>query len=381
MTEKLNLYYENLLAGSNGGGEVIESEAFDELVRNTEQVITDINKTRNDGLTPFRDLPYIQDNLEIVEDIKERYSLDGGLVIIASSSICESIEALTFSCAAQGDIEKAPLSIWQYDDNSDIADHFKNSHMNLDEAVFLAVNSPEDPDYVSGIINHLSESSLISQRLITAGLDQNSPVGDYCTKHNILNIDMPPGINGRCNIFSAPVLLFASLKGIDAEQLLAGARAADLQCSNEEFDRNPAAVFAALTNWFCRNCSSENTLVPHIDSLDALCLWACSLWNECAGVIEENEPSEKQIGEKQLRTYIGQTCDPHGVPNTESPFMDIKLSEVNDYTMGMLIYMFETATVIYSKYREMFGGEGPEAVLRFAKAEFIGNELLKNCRG
>jgi glucose-6-phosphate isomerase len=96
-------------------------------------------------------------------------------------------------------------------------------------------------------------------------------------------LEVPDGVGGRFSVLSPVGLLSAAVCGIDIESLLAGARDMDQRVSRTDFFANPAALNAAI-NWHYYNHGKRiSVMFPYAWRLKDLSDWYRQLWAESLG--------------------------------------------------------------------------------------------------
>jgi len=101
---------------------------------------------------------------------------------------------------------------------------------------------------------------------------------------NIASLPIPPGVGGRYSVLSPVGLLLAELIGVDANELLKGAKDIQTLCFKEEIWENPALLFAALCYLMdVKEGRKTTVLVPYADRLRSFSEWFCQLWAESLG--------------------------------------------------------------------------------------------------
>ena len=223
-------------------------------------------------------------------------------------------------------------------------------------------------------------------------------------KEGLTSFIVPDGVGGRFSELCPVGLLPAAVCGIDIEELLAGAAYMDTltaECTNLQ---NPAGLLAALQYVSMQKGLNIHVLMPYADSLKYISDWYAQLWAESLGkkvrtdgtTIHAGQTPVKALGvtdqhsQVQLYTegpfdkvvtFIGvdhfraETPIPEGYPDipdvhflsghshneliaaeqkattyalTKSGHVNytITLPEVNPFTIGELLYLFEVATAI-----------------------------------
>ena len=213
---------------------------------------------------------------------------------------------------------------------------------------------------------------------------------------------IPSGVGGRFSELTPVGLLPAAMCGIDIELLLQGASYMDELSKNEDFYKNPSYMFALLSYIAMEQGKNISVMMPYADSLKYVSDWFAQLWAESLGKKTDNTGSVVNAGQTPVKS-LGVT-DQHSQVQlyTEGPFdkmiiligvdkfrrtmtipkiyedipslgflggvtqnrliateqmateyalqkagkanMTITLPEVNEFTLGQLLYMFEVAT-------------------------------------
>ena len=190
--------------------------------------------------------------------------------------------------------------------------------------------------------------------------------------------------------------------GIDIKKMLEGAAYMDEICKNEDIYKNPAYMYAVLSYIAMNKGRNIAVMMPYADSLKLISDWFAQLWAESLGKKFDNEHKEIFAGQTPVKA-LGVT-DQHSQVQlyTEGPFdkmivllgvenyrrtmnipaiygdipslgflggvtqnrliqteqmateyalykagkmsLTITLPEVNEFTLGELLYMFEVAT-------------------------------------
>lgn len=213
---------------------------------------------------------------------------------------------------------------------------------------------------------------------------------------------IPAGVGGRFSELTPVGLLPAAFCGIDIEQMLAGAAYMDELSKIEDIYKNPAYMYAILSYIGMNKGKNISVLMPYADSLKYISDWYAQLWAESLGKKYDNEGKVVNAGQTPVKA-LGVT-DQHSQVQlyTEGPFdkiivlmgvdkyketikipkiyqdipslgflggitqnqliqteqmateyalmksgkmnMTITLPEVNEFTLGQVLYMFEVAT-------------------------------------
>lgn len=109
-------------------------------------------------------------------------------------------------------------------------------------------------------------------------------------------LEVPDGVGGRWSVLSPVGLLSAAVCGIDIENLLAGARDMDQRVSRTDFFANPAALNAAI-NWHYYNTGKRiSVMFPYAWRLKDLSDWYRQLWAESLGKTKNLKGVDVYVG-------------------------------------------------------------------------------------
>lgn len=99
-----------------------------------------------------------------------------------------------------------------------------------------------------------------------------------------LMFSVPDGVGGRFSIFSDVGLVTAACIGFDMDAFLAGARAMDEACKQEDIWRNPAMLNAALKYLAAEKYGQDiEVFMPYADNLKSVAEWYVQLLAESLG--------------------------------------------------------------------------------------------------
>lgn len=213
---------------------------------------------------------------------------------------------------------------------------------------------------------------------------------------------VPDGVGGRFSELCPVGLLAAAVCGIDIKELLAGAAYMDELCTEPDIHKNPAYMLAALEVLAMEKGCNIGVLMPYADSLRYMADWYAQLWAESLGKNKDLQGNPVHTGQTPVKAlgvtdqhsqvqlytegpfdkvvtflcvekYREEVAIPHvfdGIPDvsflsghtfnelisseqrateyavTKSGHMNksIRLPEVNPFTIGQLLYLFEVQT-------------------------------------
>ena len=234
-------------------------------------------------------------------------------------------------------------------------------------------------------------------------------------ENNIETFFVPDGVGGRFSELCPVGLLAAAVCGVDIREMLAGAAYMD-ELINED-DRNIAYVNAALEVLAMRKGANISVMMPYADSLKYMADWYAQLWAESLGKSTNNSGNTVNCGQTPVKalgvtdqhsqvqlytegpfdkviTFLGveryrdEVTIPHAFDDvkdvaflsghtfnelilseqaaTEYAVMKsghagkrITLPEVNAFTLGQLMYMFEVQTAFAGELLDLNAFDQP----------------------
>jgi len=247
----------------------------------------------------------------------------------------------------------------------------------------------------------LGEDTARERLILTTG-PEKGPLRRLAAKEGFASLSVPPNVGGRFSVLSAVGLLPAHLAGIDLEELLAGAGFMDRRLQETHYDLayRLAAVYYLYAT---RKQRPILVFMPYSTLLSGMGDWFCQLWAESLGkkfdlngqVVHAGSTPVKALGttdqHSQLQLYmegppdklitfleVGKFKNQVEIPNlfpdqeelnylgghsfnellaTECratafnlmkagrPSLNLRLPEINPFTVGQLIYLLEVVTV------------------------------------
>ncbi len=320
---EVKLHYKNVMADVIGDEHGITPEQLKDIAEKTTPLIQQLNKERQDGETPYRDLPY---NSEIAQEVKE--------LVKELAGRCENLVVFGIGGSALGNIA-LQTALNPYMHNID-----ENQRTGPRLFVFDNVDPPQLVSFLDWLGDKLDKTifNVISKSGRTAEtaaqfmiirqllLDKLGPDGlrdqvvattdsrkgtlrKIAEDADLRCLEVPDGVGGRFTVLSAVGLFSAAMCGIDTDSLLEGARDMDTRVKCEDFKKNPAAINAAVNYHFYNNNKKISVMMPYSYALKDLSDWYRQLWAESLGKKEDLTGNEVHIGPTPLKA-LG-TTDQH----------------------------------------------------------------------
>lgn len=131
---------------------------------------------------------------------------------------------------------------------------------------------------------------------------------------------LPDGVGGRFSQLSPVGLLPAAVLGIDIEALLEGAAYMDQLCADNSYRKNPALLCALLQYAAMKDGKNIGVLMPYSDNLRYISDWYAQLWAESLGKNVTLDKKPCNVGQTPVKA-LGVT-DQHSQVQlyTEGPY-------------------------------------------------------------
>ena len=213
---------------------------------------------------------------------------------------------------------------------------------------------------------------------------------------------IPDGVGGRFSELCPVGLLPAAVLGIDIKLMLKGAEYMDKLCMKKDVNSNPALMMALLQFLSMQKGKNISVMMPYADSLKYVADWYCQLWGESLGKAVDNDGNTVFVGQTPVKalgvtdqhsqvqlyregpfdkvvTFIGvenfrstveisQGCadipdvnflcghtmnelinaermaTEYALTSANRPNFTVLLPEVNAFTIGQLLFLFEMQT-------------------------------------
>jgi glucose-6-phosphate isomerase len=319
----IHLYYKNVTSDVIGPEHGISKSQFEQLAQTTAPRIVELNRQRNAGQTPYRDLPYNETYPQQVKTMAQFIRQD-----------CENFVVLGIGGSALGNIAlQTALNPYMYnlDDKQrngprlfvfdNVDPHQFGSFLEwvgdkLDKTIFNVISKSGRTAETAAqmlVIFELIEKKLgpdgLKKQVIATTDAKSGTLRKIADAAGLRTLEVPDGVGGRFSVLSPVGLLSAAVCGIDIDALLAGARAMDKRCSNEAFFENPAALNAAINWHYYTRGKHISVMMPYSYSLKDLSDWYRQLWAESLGKRFDLDGKEVCVGPTPVKA-LG-TTDQH----------------------------------------------------------------------
>jgi glucose-6-phosphate isomerase len=292
------LDYGNMLAPRLGGRGFDPKDIGGRLAERFTQAHAVVEARKAKGELGFFDLPYASETLGHVKKLAEGFGQWFEHVVVLGIG-GSGLGAVTLRDALLG-------PGWN-EKSAEARDHFPALHV-LDNA---------DPNTVESLLGRLdlrrtlfnvvsksgSTAETMAQYLIVKERLQQAVEADKVHGHFLFTTDpeqgalrriadaegvptvpVPPNVGGRFSVLSPVGLLPAGVCGVDLDQLMAGAAAAEQRSSSATLAENQAGLVATLLHAAdIEQGGRIHVLMPYCDRLRSFALWFQQLWAESLG--------------------------------------------------------------------------------------------------
>lgn len=112
---------------------------------------------------------------------------------------------------------------------------------------------------------------------------------------------IPDGVGGRFSELCPVGLLPAAVVGIDIRMMLSGAAHMDKICSSKDLKKNPALMSALLQYLSMKKGKNISVMMPYADSLRYIADWYCQLWGESLGKAVNKQGESVYVGQTPVK--------------------------------------------------------------------------------
>ena len=112
---------------------------------------------------------------------------------------------------------------------------------------------------------------------------------------------IPDGVGGRFSELCPVGLLPAAVVGVDIKALLKGAAYMDKLCKVKDYKKNPALMTALLEVLAMKKGKNISVMMPYADGLKYIADWYCQLWGESLGKAIDNDGKYVYAGQTPVK--------------------------------------------------------------------------------
>ena len=136
---------------------------------------------------------------------------------------------------------------------------------------------------IKELLEHALGKEKAKERIVATADEKNGVLIDIAKQEGYKTFIIPQGVIGRLSLLCPVGLLPAAVCGIDIKELLAGAAFMDTLCTKDDVFENPAALYAALHYAALQRGASICVMMSYADRLSHIADWYVQLWAESLG--------------------------------------------------------------------------------------------------
>jgi len=380
--------YSNVMDSSIGNNGISEKD-IDNLKVNIEAAINNILEKSENEEIGFINI--LDDNLSKYDEIKEQSKNFKNIVVIGmggsilgTQTVYEGIRGVYYN-------EMGDKRVYFLDNSDPEKTYDILKLINLEDTLLFAVSkSGNTSETIANFLIFEKEYKKLENYkkniiIISNGgvLKELGEVGGYKI------YSTPDNIGGRFSVLSSVGLAPLSALNINIKKLINGAKLMRKWSFNNEVYKNPPLLNGVIHYLMMKNGKSISVLMPYIERLHKFGMWYRQLWAESLGKNEKGQTPVVSLGAKdqhsQLQLYLDGPKDKiitflrvnnfkndiliedapvnylnnhklselilHEQEGTESsltengvPNISLSLRELDEYTLGMIIFMYEMQT-------------------------------------
>jgi glucose-6-phosphate isomerase len=305
------LDYTNLMEQAVGPEHGIRTKELQAEFPRIKEIARSFQKMRREGKLPFMDLPYQRQGLPDIEKYARDFPphIENFVVIGIGGSALGNI---MLHCALNHSeynllprTHRGPRMFFLDNVDPDRTSSLLQA-LNPRATVFNVITKSGDTaetmsNYLiarAWLVRAVGKREL-SQHIVATTDKSKGHLRKIAEKEGYQTFVVPDGVGGRFSVLTPVGLLSAAVSGIDIRQLLHGAAAMDAPCTDEDVNRNPAALNALLHFLLdTRHGKKISVMMPYAHKLRDFADWYRQLWAESLG-------KERSLDGKPVNT--GQT--------------------------------------------------------------------------
>ncbi len=139
------------------------------------------------------------------------------------------------------------------------------------------------------------------EHMITTTSESRGNLIKLAQKEGLKTFYIPDGVGGRFSELSPVGLLPAAVVGIDIKAMLSGAAYMDKICMRKDLKKNPALLSALLQYLAMKKGKNISVMMPYADSLKYIADWYCQLWAESLGKAADKKGNPAFTGQTPVK--------------------------------------------------------------------------------
>ena len=302
----------------------IDRPTFDDYVARTAAALKLLRAAVVENSLPILTLPKREDEMRVMRDAAQRYRGLEHVVVLGTGG--SSLGGRTVTALADGGLGSAgrlpgrPLlwfienvDPWGFEKVVESVDA-KNAGLVI---ISKSGGTAETLSQALALLPRLEQAigrDKLQQRSTVITEPTDSPLRRLAQRYGLPLIDHDPKVGGRYSVLSPTGMLPTLIAGLDAAKVRSGAQEALDAALDNDPQRSPPAVGAALNIALAEKRGATQTVVmPYIDRLAPFGLWFRQLWAESLGKDGKGTTPIRAQGavdqHSQLQLYLNGPAD------------------------------------------------------------------------
>ncbi|MBN1764820.1 MAG: glucose-6-phosphate isomerase [Sedimentisphaerales bacterium] len=316
MAEQITLYYKHALSQIGNPEHGLSIDEINRLGDKIAQITTKMNKDRQAGKLPYRDLPY-EDLIrrrvtDLAGKLKGKYEtmmvLGIGGSALGNIALQTSLNSPMYNLLPDSKRPGPRLFIIDNVDPVQFGSLLDYLESRLDKTLFNVISKSGRTAETAAqflTVQEMLRKKLPNAKLtdhIVATTDAKSgTMRGIVQKEGFASLEVPDGVGGRFSVLSDVGLFSAAMCGVDIEALHEGARDMDQRVKKADLMENPAALYAAIQYLFYQKGKPLSVMMPYSYQLKDLCDWYRQLWAESLGKEKDLQGKVVHVGPTPIK--------------------------------------------------------------------------------
>jgi glucose-6-phosphate isomerase len=300
-----NLLYSNLIRCG------ITQDKLDEMLPRCHEVHQEILRDRADNILGFYDLPR-QDVSPILDYLRTIESKFDTMVVLGIGGSALGNRAVYSALKTELELKKNLLVCDNVDPTmlQDILEQidWNRTVFNLISKSGTTSETMAAYMIIADILRKKFPSDF-RQRMIITTDKQKGFLRDIINKEGYPSFIVPDNVGGRFSVLTDVGLVSSAFVGLNIKALLSGAEAMKLRCEKTELMENPAYLNGLLHYLFMRQGKNISVMMPYANPLYDCADWYRQLWAESLGKRYNRLGKEVFVGQTPVKA-LG-TTDQH----------------------------------------------------------------------
>ena len=312
--KQIKLYYKNATTEVLSDDHGVNLESLKQMTPQIAEITSRLAHQRFEGQTPYRDLPYQQENCDRILDLTSKFTgrYDNLVVLGIGGSALGNIALQTALNSPTYNLQSTRpgprLFVMDNVDPVQLSSLLTLIERELDNTLFNVISKSGQTaetaaqlliamDMIKAKLPHAA----LSDHIIATTDPESGTLRQIVEKEGLTALEVPAGVGGRFSVLSDVGLFSAAMCGINIVGLLEGAADMDLRVKDKELMANPAALYAVIQYLYYQAGKNLSVMMPYSYQLKDLCDWYRQLWAESLGKAQNLKGETVNVGPTPIK--------------------------------------------------------------------------------